>query len=171
MTLRATGLVAGLLQGIDLELGPGLTVLVGEAECGASTLLRVLAGVQVPDAGLVTGGPCVLLGAPPGEEWERDDVVVAALAAPHLVGREMGSMSSGERQRVRLASVLADPAPVLLLDEPLGYLDELSLRMVLTRLNGDGRPVLVVCKADPRAAAAAGRVVTLVDGRLLDLPS
>jgi ABC-type cobalamin/Fe3+-siderophores transport system ATPase subunit len=170
VTLRATGLVAGPLLGVDLELGPGLTVLVGEAECGASTLLRVLAGVQVPNAGSVTGGPCTLLGAPPGDEWEPDEVVVAALAAPHLIGREMGSMSSGERQRVRLAGVLSDTSPVLLLDEPLGYLDELSLRMVVRTLKDDGRPVLVVCKADPRAAEAADRVVTLVDGRLRALP-
>jgi ABC-type sulfate/molybdate transport systems ATPase subunit len=166
MTLRATGLFSGPLQGVDLELGPGLTVLVGEAECGTSTLLRVLAGQQVPEAGSVSGGPCALLGAPPGEEWARDEVVVAALGAPHLIGREMGSMSSGERQRVRLAAVLADPAPVLLLDEPLGYLDEVSLRAALTTLKGDGRPVLVVCKSDPRAAEQADRVMELVDGTL-----
>lgn len=170
MTLRAAGLVAGPLQGVDLELGPGLTVLVGEAGCGASTLLRVLAGTQVPDAGTVEGGPCALLGAPPGHEWERDQVVVAALGAPHLIGREMGSMSSGERQRVRLAGVLADPAPVLLLDEPLGYLDEVSLHSVLATLKDDGRPVLVVCKSDPHAAEVAGRTVTLADGRLWDVP-
>jgi ABC-type cobalamin/Fe3+-siderophores transport system ATPase subunit len=169
VTLRATGLVVGPLHGVDLALLPGLTVLVGDAECGASTLLRVLAGQQIPDAGSVVGGPCALLGAPPGEEWERDDIVVAALAAPHLIGREMGSMSSGERQRVRLAAVLADSSPVLLLDEPLGYLDEVSLRLVLRTLKEDGRPVLVVCKADPRAGEAADRVVTLVEGRLREV--
>jgi ABC-type cobalamin/Fe3+-siderophores transport system ATPase subunit len=166
VTLRAAGLFCGPLQGVDLELGPGLTVLVGEAECGTSTLLRVLAGQQVPEAGSVWGGPCALLGAPPGEEWSRDEVVVAALGAPHLIGREMGSMSSGERQRVRLATVLAHPAPVLLLDEPLGYLDEASLRAVLAILKADGRPVLIVCKSDLRAAAHADRVMKLEGGTL-----
>jgi ABC-type lipoprotein export system ATPase subunit len=170
VTLVARGVIAGPLQGVDLELAPGLTVLVGEFECGTSTLLRVLAGTQQPDSGEVQGGPCALLTAPPGQEWAPTDVVTAALGAPHLIGRQMVQMSSGERQRVRLARVLADPSPVLLMDEPLGYLDEPALRSVLAVLKADGRPVLLVCKSDPRAAEAADRVLELVDGRLLERP-
>lgn len=168
--LHARGLVVGPLRGVDLELGAGLTVLIGEAGCGASTLLRVLAGVQSPEQGTVDGGPCALLTAPPGAEWAAADVVLAAYQAPHLIGRQLGLMSSGERQRVRLAGLLADPSPVLLMDEPLGYLDEVVLRSLLTTLKHDGRAVLVACTSDPRAAEAADRVLTLQDGRLTDLP-
>jgi ABC-type cobalamin/Fe3+-siderophores transport system ATPase subunit len=167
--LVARALVVGPLRGVDLTLTGGLTVLVGEAECGASTLLRVLAGQQPPDAGVVTGGPSRLLGLPPGADWHPTDVVVQAFGAPYLVGRRMGEMSSGERQRVRLAAVLADPAPVLLLDEPLGFLDSAGVGQVLHALKADGRAVLMVCKADARAIEQADRVVALADGHLNDL--
>lgn len=169
MLLRARGLVVGPLAGVDLDLGPGLTVVVGEDGCGTSTLLRVLAGVQEPDAGTVEGAACALLPAPPGEEWNDHDQAADALDAPHLVGREMWTMSGGERQRVRLAGVLADPAPVLLLDEPLGYLDKAGIRtalMALQALAAQGRALLVVSKSVPQAAAEADRVLVLADGRL-----
>jgi ABC-type sugar transport system ATPase subunit len=142
-------------------------VLVGEDQCGATTLLRVLAGLQVPDAGRVEGGPCAWLGAPPGEEWQAHASVEHALEAPHLLGRRMTEMSRGERQRVRLGTVLADPAPVVLLDEPFGYLDVAGIGVALAALRADGRPVLAVCKAHPVAAERADRVVTLEGGRLL----
>ena len=161
----AAGLVLGPLDGVDLWLDPGLTVLVGEHGCGATTLLRVLAGLS-PAAGTVSGESTCFLAMPPGDEWERDAVVTEALGAPHLVGREMGSMSAGERQRVRLAGVLASTAEVLLLDEPLGFLDVGGVTQVLDVLVADGRPVLAVCKSEPRAAAAAARVVRLDGGRL-----
>ncbi len=57
--LVARGLVAGygtrrVLQGVDLELGPGaLTALVGPNGAGKSTLLRALAGLLRPTAGSV----------------------------------------------------------------------------------------------------------------------
>jgi ABC-type Mn2+/Zn2+ transport system ATPase subunit len=164
----AHGLVLGPLRGVDLTLAAGLTVLAGEHATGATTLLRVLAGLDAPIAGSVSGGPAFLLEAPPGWEWQEHDVVTSALQAPHLVGREMWTLSGGERQRVRLASALESPTAVLLLDEPFGYLDELGVRMLLDVLSSDGRPVLAVCKSDPRVAAAASRVVALLDGVLVE---
>jgi ABC-type sugar transport system ATPase subunit len=152
--------------GLDLVLGPGLTVLTGEPDCGTSTLLRLLAGVEQPDAGVVEGGPAALLDAPPGTEWRADDLVQRALGAPHLLGRRTGAMSAGERQRVRIANLLAGAAPVLLLDEPLGLLDAPGRQLVMDTLSADGRPVLMACKSDPSVHASADRVLTMVSGRL-----
>lgn len=166
MSLRAIGLYGGPVAGLDLELGPGLTVVTGEPECGTTTLLRLLAGEQQPDGGMVSGGPVALLGAPPGFEWDRHDVAQHALDAPHLVGREMWTLSGGERQRVRLANLLAGDAAVLLLDEPLGLLDERGRNQALAALTADGRPVLIACKSDPKALEAADQVLTMAEGRL-----
>ncbi|HET6561301.1 MAG TPA: ATP-binding cassette domain-containing protein [Marmoricola sp.] len=45
-----------VLDGVDVTAGPGrLLALVGENGVGKSTLLRVLAGVEPPDGGTVTG--------------------------------------------------------------------------------------------------------------------
>ena len=42
-----------VLDGIDLEIPPGLTLLLGPNGCGKSTLLKLAAGVERPDAGRV----------------------------------------------------------------------------------------------------------------------
>ncbi len=44
---------APVLDGLDLRLGPGLTLLVGPNGCGKSTLLKLVAGVERPDQGTV----------------------------------------------------------------------------------------------------------------------
>jgi ABC-type multidrug transport system ATPase subunit len=44
---------APVLEGVDLEIGPGLTLLLGPNGCGKSTLLKVAAGVERPDRGRV----------------------------------------------------------------------------------------------------------------------
>lgn len=170
MTLSARDLHGGIVAGVDLVLGPGLTVVTGEPECGTSTLLRLLAGEQAPDRGSVAGGPVALLGTPPGLEWADHDVAFQALEAPHLLGREMWTLSGGERQRVRLANLLASDAQVLLLDEPLGLLDESGRRTALQAFANDGRAILIACKSDPAALEVAGRVLTLADGRVSDAP-
>ena len=43
-----------VLDGVDLRLETGLTLLVGPNGCGKSTLLKLVAGVEHPDAGRVT---------------------------------------------------------------------------------------------------------------------
>jgi ABC-type multidrug transport system ATPase subunit len=162
--LQATGLCGGPIAGLDLDLGPGLTVVTGEPECGTSTLLRLLAGEQRPDTGTVRSGRVALLGAPPGSEWSDHDVAGYALGAPHLVGREMWTLSGGERQRVRIATFLARDLDVLLLDEPFGLLDAHGRDTALAALRSDGRPVLVACKSDPTVLEHADRVLTLSGG-------
>ena len=64
-----------------------------------------------------------------GWGWERPADRAAALAALALLGleslasRDVLSLSGGERQRVALAAALCQEAPLLLLDEPLAFLD------------------------------------------------
>jgi ABC-type multidrug transport system ATPase subunit len=43
-----------VLAGLDLSIRPGLTLLLGPNGCGKSTLLKIAAGVERPDAGVVT---------------------------------------------------------------------------------------------------------------------
>jgi ABC-type multidrug transport system ATPase subunit len=42
-----------ILAGVDLEIGPGLTLLLGPNGCGKSTLLKLAAGIERPETGRV----------------------------------------------------------------------------------------------------------------------
>ena len=78
------------------------------------------------------------------------------------------TLSGGEAARAALAIALANDPPVLLADEPTGEVDQEAGERVLELLRrraDDGKSVVVVTHSDA-VAAAASRVVHIIDGRL-----
>lgn len=128
-----------------------ISVLVGRSGCGKSTLLRLINREEEPDGGeirLPAGWRSVLLGANPyvitwtsvlrnvamasGVGKTPEERLEHAADFVRLVGLEEFSdltpdeLSTGMKQRLGLARVLASQAQLLLMDEPFAALDFLT---------------------------------------------
>ena len=87
----------------------------------------------------------------------------------HLAARRLATLSAGERQLATLARGLAQEPQVLLLDEPAAHLDvghQLQLFRALDGVRRCGVAVLAVVHDLGRAAAWAGRMVLVAQGRI-----
>ncbi len=104
---------------------------------------------------------------------ERVDDLLERLGIAKLARAKPESLSGGERQRVGLARALARDPGVLLLDEPLSALDahtRMAVRAELRELlESFDLPTLLVTHDYEDAAALAGRIGVLVEGRLLQV--
>jgi putative ABC transport system ATP-binding protein len=103
---------------------------------------------------------------------ERARELLAYVGLGHREGHRATQLSGGEMQRVAIARALANQPAVLLADEPTGELDAATGREILDlfrRLNRDGTTLIVVTH-DERLAAEAGRVIHMLDGRIVSDP-
>jgi len=105
-----------------------------------------------------------------------DDLAIArrALEATGTAAfetRALSTLSGGEKQRVIVASALAQDPELLLLDEPTASLDlghQLEIQALLGRLNRDQRVTMILSTHDLNLAAAlCQRLVLLRDGRVM----
>jgi len=96
---------------------------------------------------------------------------LAATGTVHLEHRSFATLSGGEKQRVVIASALAQQADILLLDEPTASLDlgyQLEISALVARLSLDRGLTVVVATHDLNfAAGLCGSLVLLRGGRVL----
>jgi thiol reductant ABC exporter CydD subunit len=172
VTYSYPGATGDVLHDVDLEAGPGLTVVTGPSGVGKSTLLELAAGLRTPSAGEVVAGrthhvtqrpflpagtlrDALRLGtdAPDAALWEalrRVGLEGFVAALPEALGTRLGDdgvgLSAGQRARVALARATLSSAPVLLVDEPTAHLDTASAALVgdLVRDLAERRTVVAV---------------------------
>ncbi len=144
--LALRGLHPSLLQPVDLELAAGECItLSGPSGSGKTLLLRAIADLDPNDGeALLDGQPRSGMSAPAwrrqvgylpaesrwwaetvaphAEHWDRDTLSELGFGE-EVLGWSINRLSSGERQRLALARLLANQPSALLLDEPTANLD------------------------------------------------
>jgi sulfonate transport system ATP-binding protein len=190
-----------ILAGVDLDVHRGeFVVLLGASGTGKTTLLRILAGLELADGGRVLVPKArttvyqeprlvpsmrVLGNVTIGQE-RSPEIRAAAEKALGEVGLTShtrawpATLSGGEAQRVALARALVREPELLLLDEPFAALDALTrlqMQDLVAELCAVHRPAVVLVTHDvDEAIRLADRILVLRDGALavdlrLDTPA
>ncbi len=105
--------------------------------------------------------------AVPGRALELLD----QLGIKDVADRYPARLSGGQQQRVAIARALINNPTLLLADEPTGALDTTSgeqMMDLLVQLHRDGRTILLVTHDAKLATRYATRVLSLMDGRIVD---
>ncbi len=150
-----------LLEHAHLSLRPGDKIgLLGPNGCGKTTLLEMLLGQERYDAGIIEAGkktnfsylpqghlnvdPKVTVFDALGESdyvwigphrFHKQDYLARFLFDRRLRRSQVGSLSGGQKRRLALAYFFAQPANVLVLDEPTNDLDLMALQALETALD------------------------------------
>ncbi len=150
-TVTSTGSIALAQQALDARQGETVGSLV---ELAIADSLRALVDLNAATDALAQGAPGAeeayteaLERATALDAWDaerRVDVALAGLRACTDRGRDLTTLSVGQRYRVRLACVLGARPDLLLLDEPTNHLDAAGLDFLTARLREHPGGVAIV---------------------------
>ena len=100
---------------------------------------------------------------------ERIDKVVDLCQLGSVIGKPIGKLSKGFRQRVGMAQVLLHEPDVLILDEPTAGLDPNQIREVRDTIRrlGEKKTVLLSTHILQEVEAMCNRVIFINEGRLV----
>jgi len=160
--------------------------VIGINGTGKSTLLRIIAGEEEPDAGKVTMANHILVRYLP-QSPQFDAAMPALQAVLEMAGdgvseadakamlmrlgiarfdQPAGELSGGQRKRLALAAVLLGDCDVLVLDEPTNHLDSEMSSWLEERLRAFRGTLVMVTHDRYFLDSVCSRIVELDKGRL-----
>lgn len=179
-----------LFSGLSFHLNEGEKVgLIGINGTGKSTLLKIIAGMLVPDEGtVIRGNQLTLSYLPQSPEFaDTDTVLSAALAgltdngiwerepdAKNMLTRlgiteftkPIHQLSGGQRKRVALVRTLLTDADILILDEPTNHLDSAMAEWLENKLKNYRGALVMITHDRYFLDSVVTRIVELEQGKL-----
>ena len=187
--------IRALLDGVSLGVNEAERIgVVGRNGGGKSTLLKVMAGIEAPDAGRIAKAGSinigilsqvddleetslvrdVVLGQSETHEWASDAKVREVLTglfggfSEELLNRNISHLSGGERRRVNLAKLLIADFDLVLLDEPTNHLDVEGVSWLAQYIKRNTKLAVVVITHDRWFLdEVSEQIWEVVDGKVL----
>ena len=180
-----------LFDDVSLGINEGDRIgIIGINGTGKSTFLKILAGLEEPDAGTVIKGKEVRIAYLPQNPVFSDDMTLLQNITEGLVHpeeyrdipgeaaamlRKLGipetdavpsKLSGGQRKRAALVRTLLMPADVLILDEPTNHLDSAMTEWLEEYLKKNGKALVMITHDRYFLDAVTNRIVELDKGKL-----
>ena len=166
------------LSGFQPKLGG--SIMVGGkdiADYGAKALSRMVSVVltEKPDVRDMTVRELAALGRSPytgfwGTNTAADlrivDEALALVGVGHLAGRQVDTLSDGERQKVMIAKALAQQTPIIYLDEPTAFLDfpsKVEVLLLLRHISRSRQKTIFLSTHDLELALQVADRIWLMD--------
>ena len=173
-----------VLKDFSLSFPVGKTsVLMGPSGCGKTTLLRLIAGLETPDAGSILGVPerisfvfqedrlaerlsayrnlRLVLGKQVPKETVRQHLKELKLLEEEK--KPVHTFSGGMKRRLAIARAMLYPSSLVILDEPFKGLDAALKAEVMdyVKRHRDGRTLILVSHDREEAAFMEGELTEM----------
>lgn len=181
-----------VFNGYDLSISAGsVTALMGLSGAGKTTLLRLIAGLEKPDSGSITGVPdtvsmvfqedrlceqltalenvsLVLPRADKDTRSRQKETILRHFEQTGLdisknIDSPVSSLSGGMKRRVALVRAMLYPSVLVLLDEPCKGLDETTRELTINYIKKErrGRTMLIVTHDEAEALSYGQNLIRL----------
>lgn len=163
--------------------------IIGINGTGKSTLLKIMAGLEIPDEGQVIKAANMMIHYLPqnpifNEEdtvlesvqnmihhHANEDELVKAKAMMTRLGitdfeQKTSELSGGQRKRLALVSVLITPCDILILDEPTNHLDSEMAEWLENQLRGFRGALVMVTHDRYFLDSVTNRIIELDKGKI-----
>ncbi|MCR5067488.1 MAG: ATP-binding cassette domain-containing protein [Erysipelotrichaceae bacterium] len=165
-----------IFEGFDLEIGDGISCLMGESGIGKTTLLKLIAGLLQPQKGTIENEHrriAFMFQEDRLLPWltVRDNILLVTdreKEADEMLGEleidgslKISELSGGMARRVALIRCLLFDSDMLIMDEPFKGMDSKLIEKVAQLILRQNKPAVISTHSLDEVKALSAEVITL----------